>query len=313
MDELVQQSGGPGATAHGAAPWDTAGYVGTGVKVGVIDTGFDGYSALIGTHLPQPEAVRCWTSKMEVQHDNLADCEAASESNHGTAVTEMLFDVAPGATYYLARILNTSHTEDAVDWLIEQGVDIINMSVSFAWDGPGDGTSPYSDTVLTTVDTAVNGGAFIAATAGNQGGESWYGELADSDGDNVLEFKEGDECNLVTLEADKDYRFDLRWNDDWLTASVDLDTRLTGPDGVGAIVGRSERSQDGMEFSDPFERISYTPTVAGDYCFVVEIESGHAIPSWAQFMVDSSLHVTIEHTTAGHSIGNPGETKNEGA
>ncbi len=313
VDELVQQSGGPGATAHGAAPWDTAGYDGTGIKVGVIDTGFHGYSALIGTHLPQPEAVRCWTSKMDVRHDNLADCEAASESNHGTAVTEMLFDVAPGATYYLARILNTSHTEDAVDWLIEQGVDVINMSVSFPWDGPGDGTSPYSDTVLAIVDTAVHGGAFIAATAGNQGGESWYGELADSDGDNVLEFKEGDECNLVTLEADKDYRFDLRWNDTWYTASVDLDTRLTGPDGVSDVVGRSERSQDGMDFTDPFERISYTPTVAGDYCFVVEIESGHTIPTWAQFMVDSSLHVTIEHTTEGYSIGNPGETKNEGA
>ena len=313
VDELVQQSGGPGATAHGAAPWDTAGYDGTGIKVGVIDTGFHGYSALIGTHLPQPEAVRCWTSKMDVRHDNLADCEAASESNHGTAVTEMLFDVAPGATYYLARILNTSHTEDAVDWLIEQGVDVINMSVSFPWDGPGDGTSPYTDTALAIVDTAVHGGAFIAATAGNQGGESWYGELADSDGDNVLEFKEGDECNLVTLEADKDYRFDLRWNDTWYTASVDLDTRLTGPDGVSDVVGRSERSQDGRDFRDPFERISYTPTVAGDYCFVVEIESGHTIPTWAQFMVDSSLHVTIEHTTAGHSIGSPGETKNEGA
>ena len=313
VDELVQQSGGPGATAHGAAPWDTAGYDGTGIKVGVIDTGFHGYTALIGTNLPQPEAVRCWTSKMEVRHDNLADCEAASESNHGTAVTEMLFDVAPGATYYLARILNTSHTEDAVDWLIEQGVDVINMSVSFPWDGPGDGTSPYTDTALAIVDTAVHGGAFIAATAGNQGGESWYGELADSDGDNVLEFKEGDECNLVTLEADKDYRFDLRWNDTWYTASVDLDTRLTGPDGVSDVVGRSERSQDGRDFRDPFERISYTPTVAGDYCFVVEIESGHTIPTWAQFMVDSSLHVTIEHTTAGHSIGSPGETKNEGA
>ena len=313
VDELVQQSGGPGATAHGAAPWDTAGYDGTGIKVGVIDTGFHGYTALIGTHLPQPEAVRCWTSKMDVRHDNLADCEAASESNHGTAVTEMLFDVAPGATYYLARILNTSHTEDAVDWLIEQGVDVINMSVSFPWDGPGDGTSPYTDTALAIVDTAVHGGAFIAATAGNQGGESWYGELADSDGDNVLEFKEGDECNLVTLEADKDYRFDLRWNDTWYTASVDLDTRLTGPDGVSDVVGRSERSQDGRDFRDPFERISYTPTVAGDYCFVVEIESGHTIPTWAQFMVDSSLHVTIEHTTAGHSIGSPGETKNEGA
>ena len=304
VDELVRQSGGPGATAHGAAPWDTAGYDGTGVKVGVIDVGFKGYSALIGTHLPQPEAVRCWTSELDVQHDNLADCQAVSGTdNHGTAVTEMPFDVAPAATYYLARMLNSSHAEEAVNWLIEQDVDVINMSVSFPWDGPGDGTSPYSNSILKTVDS----GALFSLTAGNQGDSSWFGELEDSDGDNVLEFTTGDECNSVTLEANEPYRLDLRWNGTWYTASTDLDTRLTGPGGTE--VASSERSQDGTNFSDPFELISYTPTVAGGYCFVVEIQSGHAIPPLAQFMVDSSVGVTTE----GHSIENPGETKNAGA
>ncbi len=313
VDELVRESGGPGATAHGAAPWDTAGYDGTGVRVGVIDSGFAGYSALIGAHLPQPEAVRCWTSALDVQHDNLADCEAASGSDHGTAVAEMLFDVVPGATYYLAIIRKGSHAKDAVDWLIEQGVDVINMSLSVAWDGPGDGTSPYSNSILSTVDTAVDSGALFSATAGNQGDSSWFGELGDSDGDNVLEFSTGDECNLVTLAANEQYRFDLRWKDDWYTASTDLDTRLTGPGGVGAEVASGERSQDGTEFSDPFERMSYTPTVGGDYCFVVEIQSGHTIPTWAQFMLKSNVGVDIEHTTNTHSIGSPGETKNDGA
>ena len=313
VDELVRESGGPGATAHGAAPWDTAGYDGTGVRVGVIDSGFAGYSALIGAHLPQPEAVRCWTSALDVQHDNLADCEAASGSDHGTAVAEMLFDVAPGATYYLAIIRNGSHAKDAVDWLIEQGVDVINMSLALPWDGPGDGTSPYSHSILRTVDTAVDSGALFSTTAGNQGDSSWFGELGDSDGDNVLEFATGDECNLVTLEANEQYQFDLRWKDDWYTASTDLDTRLTGPGGVGTEVASAERFQDGTDYSDPFERISYTPTVAGDYCFVVEIQSGHTIPTWAQFQVDSNVGVDVEHTTNTHSIDSPGETKNEGA
>ena len=146
-----------------------------------------------------------------MQHDNLADCEAVSGTdNHGTAVTEMPFDVAPGATYYLARILNSSHAEEAVDWLIEQDVDVINMSLSLPWDGPGDGTSPYSNSILKTVDTAVDGGALFSTTAGNQGDSSWFGELEDSDSDNVLEFTTGDECNSVTLEANENYLFDLR-------------------------------------------------------------------------------------------------------
>ena len=314
MDELVRESGGPGATAHGAAPWDTAGYDGTGIRVGVIDSGFSGYSALIGAHVPKPEAVRCWTSKMAVQHDSLADCQATwGSNNHGTAVTEMLFDVAPGATYYLASILHSSHAKEAVDWLIEKDVDVINMSLAFAWNGPGDGTSPYSHSILNTVDNAVDRGALFSITAGNQGDSSWFGELEDSDSDNVLEFSTGDECNLVALKANESYRFDLRWNDVWLTASTDLDTRLTGPGGVGAEVASSERSQDGTEFSDPFERISYTPTVAGDYCFVVEIQSRHTIPTWAQFQVDSNVPVDVEHTTNTHSIDSPGDTKNAGA
>ena len=314
VDELVRESGGPGATAHGAAPWDTAGYDGTGIRVGVIDSGFSGYSALIGAHVPKPEAVRCWTSKMAVQHDSLADCQATwGSNNHGTAVTEMLFDVAPGATYYLASILHSSHAKEAVDWLIEKDVDVINMSLAFAWNGPGDGTSPYSHSILNTVDNAVDRGALFSITAGNQGDSSWFGELEDSDSDNVLEFSTGDECNLVALKANESYRFDLRWNDVWLTASTDLDTRLTGPGGVGAEVASSERSQDGTEFSDPFERISYTPTVAGDYCFVVEIQSRHTIPTWAQFQVDSNVPVDVEHTTNTHSIDSPGDTKNAGA
>ena len=204
VDELVRESGGPGATAHGAAPWDTAGYDGTGIRVGVIDSGFSGYSALIGAHVPKPEAVRCWTSKMAVQHDSLADCQATwGSNNHGTAVTEMLFDVAPGATYYLASILHSSHAKEAVDWLIEKDVDVINMSLAFAWNGPGDGTSPYSHSILNTVDTAVDRGALFSTTAGNQGDSSWFGELEDSDSDNVLEFSTGDECNLVALKANE--------------------------------------------------------------------------------------------------------------
>ena len=53
--------------------------------------------------------------------------------------------------------------------------------------------------------------------------------------------------------------------------------------------------------------------MAGDYCFVVEIQSRHTIPTWAQFQVDSNVPVDVEHTTNTHSIDSPGDTKNVGA
>ena len=201
VDELIRATGGPGATAHGVPPWDTAGYDGTGVKIGVLDLGFQGYSSLIGTGLPQPEAVRCWTTDVNVQHNTLVECETVSGmENHGTAVTEMLYDVAPGATYYLARVGRTADIVEAVEWLNDHEVDVMNFSGATPWDGPGDGTSPYAHSPLNAVDKAVMNGAFFSATAGNEGGDSWYGKLHDADGDNVLEFSSGDECNSVTLE-----------------------------------------------------------------------------------------------------------------
>ena len=315
VDELIRATGGPGATAHGVPPWDTAGYDGTGVKIGVLDLGFQGYSSLIGTGLPQPEAVRCWITDVNVQHNTLAECETVSGmENHGTAVTEMLYDVAPGATYYLARVGRTADIVEAVEWLNDHEVDVMNFSGATPWDVPGDGTSPYAHSPLNAVDKAVMNGAFFSATAGNEGGDSWYGKLHDADGDNVLEFSSGDECNSVTLEEGQNYDFRLRWEDvSWTQAATDLDLYLMGSDGM-TVFRASVGTQNGRNNSIPLERIKFPATSAGPYCLVVGIASGHSIPSWAQLvMVVSGGAATIEHTTEGYSIGNPGETTNDGA
>ena len=54
--------GGQGATAHGAIAWHSAGYRGQGVKVGVIDLEFQGFSGLRGTELPSTVQARCYSS-----------------------------------------------------------------------------------------------------------------------------------------------------------------------------------------------------------------------------------------------------------
>ena len=41
-----------GTTAHNSPDWNTAGFTGTGVKVGIIDVGFSGFASLQGTELP---------------------------------------------------------------------------------------------------------------------------------------------------------------------------------------------------------------------------------------------------------------------
>ena len=70
------------------------------------------------------------------------------------------FMISPSATYYLANpISNGDEKRCAVD--DSAVVRVINMSLSTNWDGPGDGTSPYADSLLKAVDAAIAGGAIV--------------------------------------------------------------------------------------------------------------------------------------------------------
>lgn len=231
--------GGQGATAHGADAWHDAGFKGQGVKVGVLDLGFEGFSDLQGTELPSSVEVKC------ADGATLSDCTGSSK--HGTGVTEILYDVAPDATYYIYYARTKGDWKSAVDWMVSEGVDVINASISREWDGPGDGTSPYTDSPLKAVDAAVAGGSVFVTSAGNEGQSTWYGSFTDDDDDDVMEFASGDECNGVDLVADKTFIAQLRWNDTWQGSTKDLDLYLrpVRNGSVGLEVARSSDWQDG--------------------------------------------------------------------
>ena len=76
-----------GVQAHLAQAWHNAGYKGQGVKVGIIDSGFEGFRELMGTELPTTVLVRCYTD-LGVSSRNLADCRhyrGNPTGVHGTA------------------------------------------------------------------------------------------------------------------------------------------------------------------------------------------------------------------------------------
>lgn len=125
-----------GVALHGAAAWHDAGYKGKGVKIAVIDLGFQGFQSLMGTELPSTVEARCYTS-IGVFTSSLSDCDNSDTSKHGTAVTEAVFDIAPEATYYISNITSAGDLLNTVEWLIEENVDVINASLGWAWHGPG--------------------------------------------------------------------------------------------------------------------------------------------------------------------------------
>ena len=232
-------TGGQGATAHGADDWHDAGFKGQGMKIGVIDVGFAGFADLQGTELPSSIEVKC------ADGTTLSDCTGSSK--HGTGVTEILYDVAPEASFYIYYATTKGDWKSAVEWMVGQGVDVINASISREWDGPGDGTSPFTDSPLKAVDAAVTGGSMFVTSAGNEGQSTWYGSFTDTDDDEVMEFATDDECNGVELTADKTFIAQLRWDDSWGNSRRDLDLYLRPirNGAPGLEVARASDWQDG--------------------------------------------------------------------
>ena len=298
-----------GASLHGAIAWNRAGYEGYGVKIGIIDWGFEGFRDLMDSELPSTVQARCYTDVGEHTSD-LWDCEDGGE--HGTAVTEAVFDIAPRATYYIvSRPYSGADLRASVDWLVSEGVDVVNMSLSFDWEGPGDGTSPYSDSRLYSVDAAVEGGILWANSAANDAGNTWSGEFFDANGDGFHEFSGTDQCNDVEMEAGRRFWAEIRWDDNWAGASRDLDLYLyRTPILPGSLPVRlSEWIQSGADWHDPYEVLSYTPFRDGRYCVAVRHYSGDR-PDWIQLKYSRGF--TVEHPTLRGSIGNPAESANPG-
>ena len=123
----------PGVFGHGAEDWRDADLGdGTGVKVGIVDTGFMGFEDLPDAEAPGPYTHRvefkCFfenaAGKVVTTQTNFTKCE--SKSSHGTRVAEVLLDVAPDVKLYITNPPDSGELRKAVDWLVGKNVDIAN-------------------------------------------------------------------------------------------------------------------------------------------------------------------------------------------
>ena len=316
---------GHGPAVHGSPAWNQAGYSGQGAKVGVIDVGFRGLTSLMGTELPATVHARCYTDIGEFTQ-NLADCEAPDPvpddtipecrdavqpeaSDHGTIVAESVLDIAPEVELYVSQPGSRADLQDAAEWMASQGVSVINYSVGWFFDGPGDGTSPSSVSPLNTVDQSVASGVIWINSAGNSGQAAWFGDYSNPDGDRAVSFGgQNDEVINMPLRECRKYWVQLRWEDTWEGASADLNLYLLNQY-TGEVVSFSEDEQSGGSGQVPFEAFSYqSPINSNDYGLVVSHNSGDA-PDWIQVSVWGTY---IEHFTRNGSIGNPAESDNPG-
>ena len=254
---LAQSKGGgaaPKRVTEGYAAtlltdWQAAGFDGTGVRVAIVDVGFDRLDAVGDTEVPAARTTDFTRGRLEA-------------TTHGTAVTEVVYDFAPGATFYLATIATEVDLAEVLTWLVEEDVDVVNASVGFDNVAHADGDS-Y---VTRAVDAAVDEGLIYVAAAGNENDKYRVGALAREPGGGVTLAGAG---ATHVWTAGGYAQVSLRWSEPFGEAATDLDLALYNEDGTPC--GRSADPQGGT--GDPYE-IVYANACSDLVSAVVEAADG---------------------------------------
>ena len=296
---------GHGPPAHGSAAWNEAGYRGDGIKVGLIDLGFEGIGNLMGTELPVTVVARCYTDT-GVFTQKLADCE--NDRYHGTLAAESVIDIAPEVSLFIANPRSFGDLRNTVEWMISEDVLVINQSVIWTFDGPGDGTSPYNDSPLKTVDRAVAAGIIWTNSAGNHADKTWFGAYSDPEEDDFINFNGTDFISDLQLLEGDSIRVQLRWDDSWDRAKRDFDL-IIWDFADEEIIAYSFNPQLGNVGDIPYEQVIFMSPRDGQYGVVVAHDSG-TVPDWLQVTVWGTE--SIEHYTENGSISSPAESANPG-
>ena len=214
-----------------ATDWHEEGIYGTGVAVGIVDVGFVGAEELAGDEIPDD-------AKVDFSR---GDSESTA---HGTAVTEVIYDFAPRASYYLASFSTDVEFGEVLEAFADADVDVINGSIGFdnVWHADG------SSSVSIYARRAVEDGAIYVAAAGNENDKYRVGVLGvEPDGAVTIAGRRGVSCNTSSGWA----QVSFRWSEPFGEAAHDIDLVVYNSDGTEC--GRSEDAQDGTGW--PYELV----------------------------------------------------------
>lgn len=276
-----------GLSVIGAATWQNANIKGQGVKIAILDGGFQGYASLLGTELPASVTTKSFRADQDIQ----------AGSKHGTGIAEIIYDIAPGAQLYLINFNTNVELGNAVDWIIAQNVNIISHSVGWPGLGIGDGLGPINDMVT----KANNAGILWVNAAGNSAQKHWSGTWYDPDSDGVLNFQSADETQNITATAGQEITVTLTWDDPWGSSSNDYDLYLDN-DLFWPPIAVSTDVQAGNGY--PSEGLSYIAPTAGTYYIVVVKVSSSKASKFDLFTYSHNLQYQV---TAG-SISPPADS-----
>lgn len=195
--------------------YHSRGLLGKGVKVAVIDIGFDRLE----------EARRKQAIPEQAQVKNFSSTELSlhrgKPNSHGTLVAEIVHRMAPEATLYLYKIDTAADLAKAVEDCIKEKVHVINQSLGWFNTSFYDGRGAINE----LVERATASGSLWVNGAGNHAQRHYRGQFQDSDGDGWHEFAARDETIEIELKKGDEIQIYLTW-DAWDTKDGDYDLYL---------------------------------------------------------------------------------------
>jgi hypothetical protein len=287
-----------GVALMNANHWQSAGYEGSGIKIAVIDGGFDSLTeAQISGDIPSSYVSQDFTGN-----------GLQTETVHGTAVAEAIFDLVPQAEFYLYKIGDGTDFENAKDSCISKGVDIVNHSMG--WFNAG-GYYDGSGSICSIVDSAIANGILWVNSAGNSAEDHYRSEFTD-DGSGNHDFGYpldsintiGPDSVSLWYHAMGEYiTITLNW-DDYTYSDQDYDLYLYRYLGGGnwVLADSSTDRQTGV-LTPPEEAIVYQNLIAnGMYGVLVKAYSTDTIWDFTLFNLDRSFG----YRTDSSSLPDPG-------
>jgi hypothetical protein len=175
----------------GVKPWHRSGYLGRGVKVAVLDSGFAGYRAHLGKALPDRVVAKSFRFDGELE---------ARDSQHGILCGEVIHTLAPEAELLFANWEPERPGQflEALKWAREQGARVVSCSVIMPSWSDCEGHGPVHEALARLLGPG-NGlsDGLCFASAGNTAQRHWSGSFHDA-GDGLHEWDRGITENVVT-------------------------------------------------------------------------------------------------------------------
>ncbi len=268
------------------------GKLGTGVKVGILDTGCDlQHQDLVG----RIKAHTDFTGKGNAQDGNGHGTHVAGIiAGSGEASGGLYRGVAPEADLYIAKVLDdsgsgsTSGVIAGLEWVLDQGAQVANLSLG------SDGNCDGSDALSEACDALVGQGVVVVVAAGNNGPNP---RTVGSPG-----------CarDVITIGAstDDDDIADFSSRGPTLDGRVKPDVVFPGKDIISArALGTSLGRVVDSDYSELSGTSMATPHAAGAVALLLESEPDLSPPEMKERLKATAIDLDMDFNTQGTGRG----------